>query len=65
MLSLFVFSLIISVVMAIIWLNNSGENASVLHYGHAGEPNSRQLNDGDMWLVLLDFIVIFIMLYLL
>lgn len=30
----------------------SGANAAVLHYGHAGRPNSRQLQDGDM--VLLD-----------
>lgn len=28
----------------------SGENGSVLHYGHAGEPNTRQINDGDMCL---------------
>jgi len=43
---------------------NSGENASVLHYGHAGEPNSRQLNDGDMWSVLLDFIFIYLFCYI-
>eukprot|EP00916_Digyalum_oweni_P001781 GHVL01003433.1.p1 GENE.GHVL01003433.1~~GHVL01003433.1.p1 ORF type:complete len:499 (+),score=45.55 GHVL01003433.1:1-1497(+) len=28
----------------------SGDNASVLHYGHAGAPNSKQINDGDMCL---------------
>jgi len=33
----------------------SGENSSVLHYGHAAEPNSRQINDGDMWSVLASF----------
>ena len=27
----------------------SGHNAATLHYGHAGEPNSRTLQDGDMW----------------
>jgi len=31
----------------------SGDNAAVLHYGHAGEPNSRQIQDGDMWLVVM------------
>ncbi|XP_049849674.1 xaa-Pro dipeptidase-like [Schistocerca gregaria] len=30
----------------------SGENGSVLHYGHAAAPNSRQIRSGDM--VLLD-----------
>ncbi|XP_053401005.1 xaa-Pro dipeptidase-like isoform X2 [Mercenaria mercenaria] len=29
----------------------SGDNASVLHYGHAGAPNSKQLHDGDMCLL--------------
>lgn len=24
----------------------SGENSSVLHYGHAGAPNSKQIKDG-------------------
>lgn len=28
----------------------SGDNGSVLHYGHAGAPNSKQINDGDMCL---------------
>ncbi|KAK3781327.1 hypothetical protein RRG08_018954 [Elysia crispata] len=28
----------------------SGNNSSVLHYGHAGAPNSKKLNDGDMCL---------------
>lgn len=31
----------------------SGANGSVLHYGHAGEPNERRIGDGDM--CLLDF----------
>ena len=30
----------------------SGHNGATLHYGHAGAPNSRQINDGEM--VLLD-----------
>lgn len=29
----------------------SGDNSSVLHYGHAGAPNSKQLHDGDMCLL--------------
>lgn len=28
----------------------SGENGAVLHYGHAGAPNSKQIQDGDMCL---------------
>jgi Xaa-Pro dipeptidase len=28
----------------------SGNNGSVLHYGHAGEPNSKVIHDGDMCL---------------
>ena len=31
----------------------SGHNSSILHYGHAGEPNEKQIRDGDMWWVLL------------
>ncbi len=27
----------------------SGANGAVLHYGHAGEPNSRVVQDGDIW----------------
>ena len=27
----------------------SGHNAATLHYGHAGEPNTRIVRDGDMW----------------
>ncbi|GFG30221.1 hypothetical protein Cfor_11141, partial [Coptotermes formosanus] len=27
---------------------SSGDNGSILHYGHAGAPNSRNINDGDM-----------------
>lgn len=26
----------------------SGNNGATLHYGHAGAPNSKQINDGDM-----------------
>ncbi|XP_017767587.1 PREDICTED: xaa-Pro dipeptidase [Eufriesea mexicana] len=28
----------------------SGHNASILHYGHAGAPNNKIINDGDMCL---------------
>ncbi|KAI5646234.1 metallopeptidase family m24 domain-containing protein [Phthorimaea operculella] len=29
----------------------SGHNAATLHYGHAAAPNSKPINDGDMWSV--------------
>ena len=28
----------------------TGDNASVLHYGHAGEPNKKTIRDGDLCL---------------
>lgn len=31
--------------------SNSGNNSSVLHYGHAGAPNDKTIQDGDMWWV--------------
>jgi Xaa-Pro dipeptidase len=30
---------------------SSGENGSILHYGHASAPNDKRINDGDMWSV--------------
>jgi len=29
---------------------SSGSNSAILHYGHSGEPNSKQVNDGDIML---------------
>ena len=28
---------------------SSGYNAATIHYGHAGNPNNRKIEDGDMW----------------
>ena len=36
----------------LISIHYSGDNCAVLHYGHAGAPNDRAIQDGDMWLVL-------------
>jgi Xaa-Pro dipeptidase len=27
----------------------TGVNGATLHYGHAGEPNTKTIHDGDMW----------------
>lgn len=27
----------------------SGHNSSILHYGHAGAPNNKIIQDGDIW----------------
>lgn len=37
--------------MAYTCICGSGDNGSVLHYGHAGAPNSKQVQDGDMCLL--------------
>ena len=33
----------------------SGHNCATLHYGHAGAPNDKKINDGDMWWVFMNF----------
>ena len=35
--------------MGYICICGSGHNASILHYGHAGAPNKKEIVDGDMW----------------
>lgn len=47
---------IISFIIIIFWLINqhfcfssSGDNGATLHYGHAGAPNDKTIDDGDMW----------------
>jgi hypothetical protein len=30
---------------------SSGDNGSILHYGHASAPNDKTIEDGDMWYV--------------
>ena len=27
----------------------TGTHCAILHYGHAGQPNSKKIEDGDMW----------------
>ena len=42
----------------------SGKHGSVLHYGHAGAPNNRVIQDGDLVLFSLKFIIIIIFIIL-
>uniref|UniRef100_A0A8W8KLX7 Peptidase M24 domain-containing protein n=1 Tax=Magallana gigas TaxID=29159 RepID=A0A8W8KLX7_MAGGI len=37
--------------MAYTCICGSGDNGSVLHYGHASAPNSKQVQDGDLCLL--------------
>lgn len=29
--------------------NFKGHNSSVLHYGHAGAPNNKKVNEEELW----------------
>lgn len=37
--------------MYCVLFNNSGNNTSIIYYGHPGAPNDKTIMDGDMWWV--------------